>query len=102
MKKTIYELNNKEGKALLKEFKKTSYYKQYFMDCITTIIILALICGFILGWYSVCDCPNSSIIEMISAVGIVICICFIALIAILFSFKRLDLVKEYYETKKEK
>ena len=72
------------------------------MEFITTIMMLALISEIILGWSSICDCQNSSIIEIISAVGIVICICFIALIAILFSFKKLDLIKEYYEIKKEK
>ena len=82
MKKTIYELNKKEGKALLKEFKKTSYYKQYFIEYLTSTLIFALFCGFLLGWYSTCDCKNSEIIEMISAIGFVITIGFIFVIAI--------------------
>ena len=102
MKKSIFDLTREEGKKIDKEMRKTSYYKQYLMEYLLTIMIFAFILGSSIGFVSANDSISSQMIEMLDEICIVLGLGFIAVISILFAFKRFDLVKKYYEEKVKK
>ena len=102
MKKSIFDLTYKEGKEIDKAMRKTSYYKQYLTEYLLTIAIFAFILGFSIGFVSASDSVNSQMIELIDEIAIIIGAGFVAIISILFAFKRFDLVKKYYEEKVKK
>ena len=90
MKKTIFDLKNTEGIKLDFEMRKTSYYRQYLISYIFSFLILAI--GFVIG---IIYLPENDLVS-------IIILCFMALITLLFMFKKFDLLKEYYNSKNEK
>lgn len=105
MKKSVFELTRKEGKKVDKRLRKTSYFRQYLLEFALTIMILAFVIGFLLGYVDANESIDSNLLEMFNALIIIIGFGFIAVVSILFAFKRFDLVKKYYEevyVKKEK
>ena len=96
--KGIFDLNFKEGINLDLKIKKTSYYKQYLKGYIVSTIIL-----FIIGLTAIAD-----LFVDYEKNSVAICLAFIILggflsiLVLLFTFKRFDLIKDFYEeTKKE-
>ena len=104
MKKSIFDLTTKEGKNLDKNFRKTSYYKQYLKVYLLEIGLYALIAGFAIGWTSagIEDEINPTVSEIFTTSAFIVMIGFIAISAMLFGFKKFDLLKKYYEEKEEK
>lgn len=100
MKKTVFDLSSEEGKKIDKELRCTSYYKQYLVGYIATIL-------FIFFMYIVVTSLHEFINPIISEdtfslICIMILSGFVALISLLFWFKRFDLVKKYYGEKYSK
>ena len=77
--------------------KKTSYYKQYFIVYFASLLLS--LCGVIFG---ICFLPEKALSNDITIVCFIIWICFVSMQAYLFSVKRFDLVKKYYEEKVKK
>lgn len=89
MKKTVFDLSFNEGKKIDKELHKTSYYKQYVRGYgLCTLLTLIIGCDLIGAF-------DKSVPATMVMIG------FVSVNTLLFLFKRFDLVKEYYETKKE-
>lgn len=99
-KKLIYELNKKETKELEKIFKKSSFYKQYMAGYTASFIILV-----ISYWYAIVlyEFDNPAYSEetsaMIFSVGFMIFAGFFSILCLMTIFKRMDLIKKYYEEK---
>ena len=100
MKKTIFDLSNKEGRKLDIEFQKTSYFKQYAKGYVTSLLVL-IILGTTYS-LSLPDTIERTSFFIVSSVGAMIMIGFASLLTLLFWFKRFDLIKMYYEEKNEK
>lgn len=98
MKKTIFDLSFAEGKKVDSELKKTSYFKQYLNGYTLITAILVFFGSFVLGYFS--GTENVSVEAFALLFGILIG--FLALLTLLFWFKRFDLVKKYYEEKYSK
>ena len=104
MKKSIFSLTYKEGKELDKKMRKTSYYKQYLKVFLLEIVLFDLFVGFFIGWTSegIEEKVGSVASEIFSTSAIIVVLGFVAISAMLFGFKRFDLIKQYYEDTKEK
>lgn len=100
--KSIFKLNKKEWKKLEKELRKSYFYRQYIIEFIVGIIFFSFVCGFFLGRISGLEYLNKSTKDMYISIGVIIFFGFITILAILFAFKKLDLLKKYYEENKEK
>ncbi len=99
MKKSIFDLDYKEGKKIDKELRKTSYYKQYLKEYIMIMCVLMFVSGSILGWIGADESIDSSLYEMFFSIGLIIATGFFAVISIIFGIKRFNLVKQYYDEK---
>lgn len=99
MKKTVFDLSYDEGKKIDKELKRTSYFKQYFMGYILTILFFVIV--YFVGIFMCVDCKaiSEETLNIIVAIGLMLVGCFIVVSMLLFWFKRFDLAKEYYESK---
>lgn len=97
MKKTVFDLTNKEGVKIDKELKKTSYFKQYLGGYIYSIFILAIL-GLVIP-ETIIDVVKLELSPDILLLCWLIMVGFASLLTILFWFKRFDLVKQYYEEK---
>lgn len=97
MKKTVFDLSREEGKKIDKELKSTSYFKQYLMGYIATMLFIVLMYIVITSLYEFINPTVSD--GTFSLICIMILSGFVALITLLFWFKRFNLVKEYYELK---
>lgn len=98
MKKSIYSLKKEELVKLKSEIIKTEYYRGFVMQYFLSIIILLIIgigLTYCIGMYDY----NNELYEVIS---ISILLGIGLLITAKFLFKRVELVKEYYELKNEK
>ncbi len=99
MKKTVFDLDYKEGRKIDKELRKTSYYKQYLKEYIGIMCVLMVVSGFLLGWIGADDSIDSSLYEMFFSIGLIIAAGFFSLISIIFGIKHFNLVKQYYDEK---
>lgn len=103
MKKSIFDLSLEEGKKLENEVRKTSYFKQYVGGYIFTAIFLIFVYFLGTGLYMF-DNPTyqEETANLIDSIGIIIVGSLTAISALLFWYKRLDLIKKYYDEKNEK
>ncbi len=94
--KSIFELSYSDGRKIDAEVRKTSYYKQYLK--IYTVCYIELIIGLMI-LVGICSATEFS---QLYAIGLTILISAFAIISILFQFKRLNLINQYYYEKKVK
>ena len=66
------------------------------------IIILSILSGFLIGRAAGLDFVDKRSIEMFKSIGFLIFFGFISILSVLFAFKRLDLIKKYYEENEKK
>lgn len=95
MKKSIFELNKQEVKKLNLELIGTYYFKRYLLSY-SVIMVISILSGMFITMAS--DFDKEMMLD--EGMAILILILFVALITILFLFKMLDLVKQYYESNK--
>ena len=94
MKKSIFDLNYKEGKKIIKELRKSSYCKQYLLSCLLCIVaffILSAILPFIV--------TDDVIINIVMPISLLMFGFFSILTMFIFGIKQLDLTKKYYDEK---
>lgn len=96
MKKTIYDLNKQEGTKLDLEIRKTSYFKQYTLNFGISVIALIIIAWGSILWLEDMNAENIIPIVITITAGFLMFYCLI------YEFKRFDLIKDYYEKKKDK
>ena len=94
--KSIFELSYSEGKKIDAEVRKTSYFKQYLI--IYIVCYITLIIGFLI-LTGICTATEFS---QLYAIGLTILISAFAIITILFQFKRMNLINQYYYENKVK
>lgn len=92
MKKSIFDLSFMEGFKLQLNVSKTSYYRQYVKNYILTIFIVALVSFSYIKYISKAD-------ENLSTICYIIIFCFVGLTGMICSYKRFDLMKQYFEEK---
>ena len=102
MKKSVFDLTYKEGKEVDRAMRKTSYYKQYLTQYALIVVVYAFVMGLMIGIASSITSFDPHIADLIEISGIIITVGFLAVICLLFAFKRFDLVKKYYEEKVKK
>lgn len=95
MKKSIFELNKNEIKKLNLELISTHYFKGYILSY-SVIMVVSILFGMFITIAS--DFDKEMMLD--EGMALLVLILFIALITIMFIFKMLDLVKQYYESKK--
>lgn len=97
MKKTIFDLSNEEYNKLNDELSQTTHYKRYAKIVgLTTIIFISLTLITIL--IATIENTETSIVFT----NFIILVGFSFLYLLSFWNKKTDLLKKYYETKKEK
>lgn len=96
MKKSIFELNDKEVKKLNLELIRTHYFKRYFVSylVITLVSFLVVMLITMAGDFDKEIMLNELIIMFLF-------ILYTGLISLLFLFKMFDLAKKYYVEKKK-
>ena len=94
--KSIFELSYSEGRKIDAEVKKTSYYKQYLRIYIVCYIEL------IIGLMILVGLCSSTGFSQLYAIGLIILISAFAIITMLFQFKKLNLINQYYYENKVK
>ena len=99
MKKTVFDLDYKEGRKIDKQLRKTSYYKQYSLQYIIGIIVLFICVMSVLSDVMLSSSIDSNTKDIVWCVSVIILLCFVALISIIFGIKRFNLVKQYYDEK---
>ncbi len=109
--KSIFELSNEDIKKLEPEFRNTSYFKKYMMCYTSAILILFLgfvFLAFVLFNFVTADLENienpfySVITTLTFVIGCTILLSCAALISVIFKYKKLDLMKQYYNEKSNK
>lgn len=103
MKKSVFNLTKKEFKAIDKEMRKISYFKQYYLIYILSILLL-IFAGMI-GVLVYCEGGkelfDEKTLNIILSCAIILLGFFASLMALISGFKRFDLVKKYYDEVKK-
>lgn len=98
MKKSVYDLKVKELVKLRDEVAKTEYYRLFFLQYLASIIIV-LVVGIL---SSLCFCLDDCFGDVNMLIPFYILFGVVMIITARFFFKRVELIKEYYELKNEK
>lgn len=101
IKKSIFDLTFKEGKEVEKAMRKSSYYKQYLIQFLLSDFVIIVFACWIISHFSGSNLDDAFMNEAVQGIVFIIALGFIAIIELLFEFKRFDLVKMYYKEKNE-
>lgn len=91
MKKSIFDLTYAEGMQLDREFRKTSYARQYYLSFAVIIVLLILV-------ETLCAVLTESVDALFITLAIMVGFFFMA--CVISQFKRFDVIKKYYDEKK--
>lgn len=98
MKKNIYNLKRDEITKLKKELVKTAYYRIFLLQYFAAVIITLFFGTISMHCFSLgCTFTDTDMI-----LPFYITVSLIILFTAKFMFKRVELLKDYYETKNEK
>lgn len=98
MKKNIFNLKSDEFNKAKRELSKTEYYRCLLLQYLSLVIIVLLF-----GVTSmVCFSLDSSFSDAAMIIPFYILLSLLILLSAWFLFKRIDMLKEYYELKNEK
>ena len=104
--KNIFELSNEDIKKIEAEFRNTSYFKKYMLSYIGSIVVLfssliffafiwlTFVWGDIESWNMENTPTFSMITTLFFLIGCTILVACLALISLIFKYKKLDLMKQ--------